>query len=296
MSARDMRSQSAHQHPRRDGRGAARRSRVRLLATEASVGAGMTLGCDDGRATTGRRSEIEEFAFLVGHELRQPLASAMNLLALLEDDCENPPHESQRCRMRQLRTLIHRAAELLAAQTALASAWPRSAAPRLVSLEHLVEGALLELKTELEQATVRVEIGPLPWLRVDPSLLQQLFRNVIGNAVRYRRAGVPSQIAIHSEARDAPDPAWTIQVRDNGRGFSMDEAESLFAPFSQLEAGAGGGRGLGLALCRRIAELHGGTVTAVGRPGKGATFSVVLPRMIGGLEPVRGEEQTPVLG
>lgn len=239
----------------------------------------MTRECDDAdrrepRATD--RSELESFAALIGHELRQPLAAAANLAALAEAECEGARDGAQRHRMRQIRTLIQRTAELLTAQTALASAWPRRTSPRTVSLRQVAEGALLELKPQLERAAVRVEIGTLPRLRVDPGLLRQLFRNLIENAVRYRRAGVPLTIVIRAEAR-TPEPGWTIHIRDNGRGFPPHQAEAIFTPFEQLDGGAQGGHGVGLALCRRIAELHGGTVTAVGGPGEGATFHLVLP-------------------
>lgn len=224
------------------------------------------------------RSEIERFASLIGHELRQPLATAMNLIGLLEDDLGKAPDRAQRQRLQQIRTLIDRTMELLVAQTTLHDAWPRKATLRAVPAWQLVAGALLELKPELERACVQLAVGPLPWLRVDPGLLQQVFRNLIENAVRYRRHDVPLEIGIHARLRTARDPVWEIAVTDNGRGFRKADAETIFAPFEQLEKESSEGQGLGLALCRRIAELHGGTITASGRPGSGAKFTLRLPR------------------
>jgi len=235
-------------------------------------------GTAPGGADAGGPSEIGRFAALVAHELRAPLATAANLVALMEEDCADCPHRDRHCHLDRLRTLIRRAAELLVAQAALAARWPEALSIQTVAGEQVVQGALLELKPELERAAASVEIGPLPELRADPGLLQQLVRNLVENAIRHRRPDAPLRIAIRAEARAVPEPAWLISVRDNGLGFPETEAERIFTPFHRLEPDGAAGHGLGLALCRRIADLHGGSVTAAGREGEGATFTLALPR------------------
>lgn len=231
-----------------------------------------------GDATDGGGSDVDRFAALVAHELRAPLATAANLVALMEDDCADCPHPERRCHLDRLRALIQRTADLLGAQAALATGWPGGLAVQSVAGERVVQGALLELKPELERTAAAVELGPLPELQADPGLLQQLLRNLIENAVRQRRPDAPPRIAIRGARRDGPEPGWEITVRDNGRGFADADAERIFAPFHRLTTGGEGGHGLGLALCRRIASLHGGALTATGRPGEGATFTLILPR------------------
>ena len=100
--------------------------------------------------------------------------------------------------------------------------------------------------------------------------LYQLFRNLIENAIKYRRAGVQSEISISAAGTE-------ISVEDNGRGFAREDAERIFEPTERLDPGGTDGQGLGLALCKTIVERHGGRLHGDGRPGEGATFRIVLP-------------------
>ena len=107
-------------------------------------------------------------------------------------------------------------------------------------------------------------------------LLHQLLQNLIGNAVKYRRPVVPPEVRV--SCVESPS-GWTIRVSENGIGFSQDQAERICAPFQRLHGrGVYDGTGMGLAICRRIVERHGGTIAAHGQPGEGADFVVTLPR------------------
>ena len=118
-----------------------------------------------------------------------------------------------------------------------------------------------------------------PLARGDAGQLAQLFRNLLENALKYRRGGVQCEISIR--AHPARDPAFAggceIAVEDNGRGFAPEDAERIFAASERLDVAGPEGQGLGLALCRKIIDRHGGSLRAEGRPGEGATFRIVLP-------------------
>ncbi len=124
-----------------------------------------------------------------------------------------------------------------------------------------------------EAARAEFRLGPLPGCRGDPTLLRQVWSNLIGNAIKYSRRKEPAVIRIGYQ------PATrSYFVRDNGTGFDMRHAGKLFGVFERLHSDADfEGTGVGLAIVRRIVERHGGTVSAQARPGRGATFRFSLP-------------------
>ncbi|MHC5543175.1 sensor histidine kinase, partial [Singulisphaera rosea] len=131
-----------------------------------------------------------------------------------------------------------------------------------------------------------VELGPLPTIEADPTQMRQLFQNLLGNALKFRRPDVASTIKVHAEVVHAgvhpPDPraqkAFRIEVEDNGIGFESRHASRIFQLFERLHARhTYEGTGMGLAISRKIVERHGGTISATGILGQGSTFHVVLP-------------------
>jgi signal transduction histidine kinase len=132
----------------------------------------------------------------------------------------------------------------------------------------------LELMTEEKDA--RVDIGDLPAVRGDQVQLTQLFQNLIGNALKFSQEGKAPHVKIY--ARHAGDEKWEICVEDNGIGFEEKYLDKIFLPFQRLHGMADyKGLGMGLAICRKIAERHGGYITARSELGKGSTFVVTLP-------------------
>ena len=123
----------------------------------------------------------------------------------------------------------------------------------------------------------------LPTVTADPMQMRQLFQNLIGNALKFHRPGVPPVIRIRGKR--LPDAesrtlggGLQVTVDDNGIGFEEQHLDRIFAPFQRLHGrDAYPGTGMGLAICRRIAERHGGTITAASTPGQGSTFVVTLP-------------------
>ena len=126
--------------------------------------------------------------------------------------------------------------------------------------------------------------GPLPTLLASPLQMRQLFQNLIANALKFHPEGVQPEVHVEATApsaarRQGGTPVWEIRVRDNGIGFEEEYAEKIFAPFQRLNGRqAFEGTGMGLAICRKIVVLCGGTITATSHPGAGATFLITLPR------------------
>jgi signal transduction histidine kinase len=146
-----------------------------------------------------------------------------------------------------------------------------------------------DLEARIEQTGGRVEIEDLLTLDADPMQMRQLLQNLIGNSLKYHRAGVPPLIRVSSQKLDEPGresigestPAsqlCRISVEDNGIGFDEKYLDRIFTVFQRLhKKGEYEGTGVGLAICRKIVERHGGTITARSVPGEGATFVVTLP-------------------
>jgi PAS domain S-box-containing protein len=147
-----------------------------------------------------------------------------------------------------------------------------------------------DLETRIEQTAGRVEIGELPTIDADPVQMRQLVQNLIGNSLKYCRAGVPPVVRIYSEQlnerrRDSINKSGgvaqqlcQILVEDNGIGFDEKYLDRIFNMFQRLhKKGEYEGTGVGLAICRKIVDRHSGTITARSRPGEGTTFLVTMP-------------------
>jgi len=122
-----------------------------------------------------------------------------------------------------------------------------------------------------------VLVGELPVIKGDPTQMRQLFQNLIGNALKFHKDGEKPVIKMPSAITDSGE--LQIVVEDNGIGFEEKYIDRIFAPFQRLH-GRGSpyeGTGMGLAICKKIVERHGGTIRAESEPGKGSTFIIRLP-------------------
>ena len=140
-----------------------------------------------------------------------------------------------------------------------------------------VESALGDLSEAIGEAdaTVTLDVEPVV-VRAERSQLGRLIQNIVSNAIKYRKADVRPSIAIRSE-RVAPRRV-RLTVADNGVGFDQDMAQEIFEPFKRLHnSGGAPGSGIGLAICKAIADRYGWTLAARSRPGEGATFELTLP-------------------
>jgi len=252
------------------------------------------------RDLTRSNNDLEQFASVASHDLQEPLRKIRTFggrLKTVDGAALSPAGADYLDRMQhaaaRMQVLIN---DLLA--YARVSADPPSAVS--VDLAALTRAVLSDLETQVARSGGRVTVGPLPTIEGDPLRLRQLLQNLISNALKFRRSEAPpvvtiaaalrpSEAAGDSEEAEAaagagPDagaapPAWLhLSVCDNGIGFEPKHAERIFEVFKRLHGrGAYEGTGIGLALCRQIAERHGGHITATGAPGQGATLRVTLP-------------------
>jgi signal transduction histidine kinase len=227
--------------------------------------------------TSLRRSneDLRQFAAFVSHELRQPL-STIGIWAELLEGGPPPLTEKQHRHLEKIRAAVARMARLIESELALAQLSHGELPMEPVDLATLLAEIRSDMAPQLAEAGARLETGTLSTVTADPQQLRLLFRNLIENALKYRRDEPP---VVRIEERDPDDPAvCTILVRDNGRGFTAETAERMFTIFDRTTDGTIPGTGIGLAICRRIVERHGGRIQAIGDPNVGATFTIELAR------------------
>jgi light-regulated signal transduction histidine kinase (bacteriophytochrome) len=148
----------------------------------------------------------------------------------------------------------------------------------------LIKDILEELEDEIKEKNAKIIVDKIPLLHIHPGLISVLFRNLIGNALKFTIEDVSPVINIHAEVSPyqnghADEFICQIFIRDNGIGFDQELAEKIFGMFKRLHAESHvNGTGLGLALCRKIAEHHKGSITARSQVNEGTTFILSLPR------------------
>jgi light-regulated signal transduction histidine kinase (bacteriophytochrome) len=134
---------------------------------------------------------------------------------------------------------------------------------------------LSDLENQIERAKGHVEIGELPTIEADPTQMHQLLQNLIGNGLKFHLQDRPPLIQVSAKIEGK---VCKISITDNGIGFDIQYLDRIFKPFQRLHSREEyEGSGMGLAICRRIVERHGGIITASSTQGEGATFILILP-------------------
>jgi len=219
--------------------------------------------------------ELKSFAGFLSHELRQPISAQSLWTDLLESEYAASLDEQAREYLAQIRRYNRRTSDLIGAQLVLAEIGTAPIAIGRVDVDGVFEELRRDFKPELDAAHAALRKSELPEVEADPRHVYQLFRNLIENSIKYRRADVPLEIrAFGRRTEDAVE----IQFRDNGRGFAAGDEEKIFEIFERAGETGAEGVGLGLAVCRRIVERCGGEIEASSAPEGGAVFDIRFPR------------------
>ena len=219
--------------------------------------------------------ELESFSYSVSHDLRSPLRhmDGFDKLLAREPAVESDP-ECQRYIGIITRAAAHMGS-LIEDLLSFSRMGRQSMSLSDVPTRDLVEDLVEQLRPEIQNREVAWEIGELPKVRGDASMLRQAWFNLLSNAVKYTRGKSPARISVQAAKQDGE---IIFQVQDNGAGFDMKYADKLFGVFQRLHrSDEFEGTGIGLANVRRIISRHGGRTWAEGKPGEGATFFFSLP-------------------
>ncbi len=218
--------------------------------------------------------DLEAFAAVAAHDLQEPLRKIL----VFSDRARMAMKDGQSQRaeddLDRIEASAVRMQGLIGDLLTLARVNGQDPNPEIVDLTELCQGLANRL-VGAESSHGSVDIGPLPPVYADPVRTEQLFHNLISNSLKFHREDVPAHVTVAGRRNGT---LVTITVADNGIGFDDRYAERIFRPFERLHGRTEyEGSGVGLALCRSIVERHGGTLSAQGRPGEGATFTLTLP-------------------
>ena len=235
-----------------------------------------------------RTREFQEFAYGVSHDLQEPLRKVMAFGERLRAKCEGQLSEDGIGCVNRMQDAAKRMRLLINDLLALSRVTTQAKPYQPVNLNTLVNEVLSDLEVLIEQVNGKVEVSTLPTIHADPTQLRQLFQNLIGNALKFRKKDVPPVIRVHAEMVAAPDQfgeesgngcrRWRFTVHDNGIGFDEKYRERIFEVFQRLHGrGEYEGSGIGLSLCRKIVSRHGGSIGAESQLGVGSKFFIILP-------------------
>jgi len=220
--------------------------------------------------------ELEAFSYSVSHDLRAPLRHIEGFAEMLRQEASTALGEKSRQHLEVIAESARQMGRLIDSLLAFSRMGRTELKQTRVDMDELVREVQQEVRRDTEGRQIEWEVGPLPAVLGDRSMLKQVWVNLIGNAVKYTRARASARIDIRCEK--TPDHEWQYCVRDNGAGFDMQDAHKLFGVFQRLHrAEEFEGTGIGLADVRRIVHRHGGRTWAEGKVNEGAAFYFTLP-------------------
>jgi signal transduction histidine kinase len=234
----------------------------------AKLGDGLVNFLTDVTEQRRMEAELRSDADVVAHDLSEPIAGIELLVRLLERRAEEPPSAEV---LRRLRESAARARDLIDGVLVYARAGELSV--ERVALGRLAADVAEDLRPSVEAAAATLEIGELPEVEGDPRQLRRVLQNLVGNSLKFRGEAPPRiELSALSDRQE-----WVVTVRDNGVGVDPGQASRIFEMFARARSEAAG-VGIGLAVCRRIIEAHGGRIWVEAADGGRSAFRFTVPR------------------
>ncbi len=220
--------------------------------------------------------DLEQFAYVASHDLQEPLRTVSGFLKLLRDRCASQLDDKAREYIGFAVDGAHRMSQLINDLLTYSRVERKGRPIEPTDANTALACALAGLSASIEDTGVAVTHDKLPTVNADPTQLTQLFQNLIGNAIKFRKLDQPCRVHIGVQAEAG---WWVFSVRDNGIGIDPAQHERLFAIFKRLHGqDEYPGTGIGLAICKKIVERHGGRIWVESKLGEGATFCFTMPR------------------
>lgn len=222
------------------------------------------------------QGQLEQFTYAAGHDLKEPLRTARSFIELLARRLEGRLTSEEQELITHAQSGLTRMGTLLEDLLAYAQAGLSQGAPiPKTPAEAALKWAIESLRSAIAESGAIITHDSLPVVRADPSQLARVFQNLVANGIKYRRSVAPRvHVALTTKENEC-----VFRVIDNGIGFDPQHAERIFSPFKRLHNQREyAGTGIGLAICRKIVEAHGGRIWAESVPKRGSVFSFTLPR------------------
>jgi signal transduction histidine kinase len=219
--------------------------------------------------------ELERFAYVASHDLQEPLRKVQTFSDRITTKYKDKLDEEGKVYLARMQESLGRMRGLI--QDVLNYSRVQSSKKEwtMVDLNEVVRGVISDLEVRLEQSGGRVIVTPLPVVQANPLQMRQVFQNLLGNALKFKKIDAPPLVKVSAKVTNGNHE---ISVEDNGIGFEQQYAEKVFEVFQRLHSrGSYEGTGIGLAIVRKVLESHGGDVRAESTPGKGTLFLLTLP-------------------
>lgn len=222
--------------------------------------------------------ELQDFAYVASHDLQEPLRKIQAFGDLLESEFSDTLGQSGKEYLDRMRNAASRMSILIEDLLSFSRITTKAQPNQAVDLDVIARDVVSDLEQRIKTTHGSVDLQSLPTVWADSTHMRQLFQNLIGNALKFHRPDVPPHVKVYTKPMKKTDKMQTIYFEDNGIGFDEKYLDRIFSVFQRLHGKEEyEGTGIGLAVCRKIAERYGATITAVSKKGKGSTFSFSIP-------------------
>lgn len=223
--------------------------------------------------------DLQQFAHVASHDLKEPVRKIKTFVGRLEDHLQGQLDESSAKYIDRIHVAADRMFNMIDGVLAYSKINADSQKTTLVDLNETIKNIETDLEISLQKTNGKIYYHDLPVLEGASVLLYQLFYNLINNSIKFAKEGIPPEITISSTTVNQHDrKTAVITLEDNGIGFEHDQTRRIFETFTRLNSkDRYEGTGLGLSLCKKITERHGGNIMASGIPNEGAKFIITLP-------------------
>jgi PAS domain S-box-containing protein len=222
-----------------------------------------------------QNKELDEFTYIASHDLQEPLRKLIAFSGLLKKDLGDELPETAAKDLHFITDAAKRMETLIRDLLALSRSGRTALKRQRISLNDCADSAMDALSSRIEETGAKVSRDNLPEIWCDPAQVVQLYQNLLGNALKF----VGSSSPVVRLAVEEVDGLYVFGVIDNGIGIAPEYQEAIFAPFRRLHGRTEyDGTGIGLSICRKVIERHGGKIWVESEPGKGSTFKFTIPQ------------------
>ncbi|ADB39907.1 PAS domain-containing sensor histidine kinase [Spirosoma linguale] len=261
-----------------------------LAATNEELAASNEELTESNQLLSRSNENLEKFAYVASHDLQEPLRKIQQFSDLLRIQYGNTSSKEELTYLERIQSAARRMSTLIRDLLSFSRISTRQETIKRVSLDRILSLVLTDLELLIEETGAVIQIGPLPTLSGDPTQLEQLFQNLLHNALKFRQPDVTPQVQVKSDTVEAADLPLKIKptrsartyhridVADNGIGFDEKYLDRIFQVFQRLHSQREfAGTGIGLAICEKVVLNHGGFITATSQANRGTTFHIYLP-------------------
>lgn len=221
-----------------------------------------------------KNKELEQFAYIASHDLREPLRTISNYIQVLEEDFIIDKNSKEAAYVSSMHRALKRMDKIIGALLEY-SRLGRRGALMDVDVKRIINEVRNDLESLIVENDITLHVSDMPVIKAYETEMHQLFQNLISNAIKFRRKNIKTEIYIKAEKRDKK---WRFSVRDNGIGIKAKYFDRIFQIFQRLHSHEEyEGHGIGLAYCKKIVELHNGEIWVESTPDHGSTFYFTIP-------------------